>query len=329
MKKRILLPTIALGVSLLAIGAALALGEGSIAMRVATLALKANGKPLADVEATRTKLLSRIYLAPAAIPASLSDKVTVSEELIAGRKVFTLTPKAGASKWHIIYYHGGGYVNEMIKAHWDIVGALIEATGATVTVPIYPLAPEHSNREAFSFLGDVYRKVLTQAVPGDVVLAGDSAGGGLALGEAIELRKHDLPMPGRIILFSPWLDLTLANPQTRKLEPIDVMLAVDSLRACGKWWAGADDPLLPRLSPLYAELKGLPPINLYQGTHDIFVVDSRTFVRKVKLAGGTIGYAEYPGAFHVFVGATFTPEAKSVFTEIGTILPRGTKSTTS
>lgn len=123
-------------------------------------------------------------------------------------------------------------------------------------------------------------------------------------------------MPGRIILFSPWLDLTLADPEARKLETKDVMLAVDTLRMCGAWWAGEDDPRLPRLSPLYADLKGLPPIELYQGTNDIFVVNARTFVKKVEAAGGAIHYGEYPGAFHVFVGATFTPEAKDVFNRI-------------
>jgi monoterpene epsilon-lactone hydrolase len=315
-KKWILLPAIVLGAALVGLGTALAQGEGSVAMRVATLVLKAGGKPLADTEATRTKFLSRTYPSPAPIPASLAKKVNVTKAIIGGHKVLTLVPTTNASTRHVIYYHGGAYVNDMLGPHWDIVGALIDATGATVTVPIYPLAPEKSNRPAFAFLADVYRDVLTKAAAGDVVLAGDSAGGGLALGQAIEFRDQKLPLPGRIILFSPWLDLTLADPEARKLETKDVMLAVDALRMCGAWWAGGDDPRLPRLSPLYADLEGLPPIELYQGTNDIFVVDSRTFVKKVQAAGGAIHYGEYPGAFHVFVGATFTPEAKDVFGRI-------------
>jgi epsilon-lactone hydrolase len=313
---RILLPTVALGVAVIGLGTALALGEASVAMRVATLVLKAGGKPLADTEATRRKFLSRTYPSPAPIPALLTKKVNVSKATIDGYSVFTLVPKTNASKRHVIYYHGGAYVNDMGGPHWDIIDALIDATGATVTVPIYPLAPEQNHRPAFTFLADVYRDVLTKAAASDVVFAGDSAGGGLALGHAIELRDQKLPMPGRIILFSPWLDLTLADPEARKLERKDVMLAVDALRICGAWWAGGDDPRLPRLSPLYADFTGLPPIELYQGTNDIFVVDSRTFVKKVQTAGGAIHYGEYPGAFHVFVGATFTPEAKDVFRRI-------------
>jgi monoterpene epsilon-lactone hydrolase len=321
MKKRIALPAVAVGLTIATAGVLLARGQGSIAMRAATLVLKASGKPLADLEAAKRSIASRQYPSPAPIPASLAAQISVERHQVGGNSVITLTPRVGASRWHIIYYHGGAYVMELTKPHWDIIGALMEATGATVTVPIYPLAPEHSNRDAFPFVTEVYRQVIAKTAPSNVVLAGDSAGGGLAVGEALELRRQGLPAPARLILFSPWLDLTMADPEARALEPVDVMLTVDSLRECGKMWAAGDDPRLPRLSPFYADLKGLPPIDLYQGTHDIFVVDARTFVRKVKMASGSIRYAEYPGAFHVFVGATFTPEAKEVFRSIRTVMP--------
>ena len=190
-----------------------------------------------------------------------------------------------------------------------------------MTVPLYPLSPESDHRAAFAMLGDVYRKVIARTAPADTVIAGDSAGAGLALGQVIDVRSKGLPAPGRIILFSPWLDLTLADPRAREVEPRDIMLGIDSLRLCGRWWAGATDPKSPILSPLYADLKGLPPIDLFQGTRDLFVVDSRTFAARAKSAGTTIRYAEYPGAFHVFEGATFTPEAKDVFRRIGAALP--------
>jgi epsilon-lactone hydrolase len=156
--------------------------------------------------------------------------------------------------------------------------------------------------------------------PRNLVLVGDSAGGGLVLGQALGNSAMELPAPARLILFSPWLDLSVADDATLKVEPDDVMLSVDSLRFAGTLWAAGDDPRLPQLSPLYADLTGLPPIDLYQGSHDLFVIDARTFVRKVKRAGGTIRYSEFPGAFHVFVAATFTPEAKKVFREIGATL---------
>jgi acetyl esterase/lipase len=98
------------------------------------------------------------------------------------------------------------------------------------------------------------------------------------------------------------------------------MLAIDALRLCGKWWAAEDDLLLPRLSPLYADLKDLPPIDMYQGSDDVLVVDARTFAAKARQAGNLVHYSEVRGAFHVFMGATFTPEAKAVFAHIASSL---------
>jgi epsilon-lactone hydrolase len=309
---------LALGVSVAAAAGYIAVtpGQGSFTMRLAAEVIALRGKPLADTEKFRTSVLGRTQPVVAAIPAEMRTRLQVSERLVEGNRVFTLAPGSSGSRKRIVYLHGGAYVNELTKPHWDIIAKLIEATGATVIVPIYPLAPENDHRAAFAFLDSVYRQILANTAADDVVLAGDSAGAGLALGMVVDARDKGLPMPGRIILFSPWLDLTLADPHARAVEADDVMLAVDALRMCGAWWAGDDDPRLPRLSPLYADLKGLPPIELYQGTNDIFVVDSRTFVKKVQAAGGAIHYGEYPGAFHVFVGATFTPEAKYVFGRI-------------
>lgn len=320
---RYVLPAVVVGASFAAIAvrAATAKDRGSLAMQAATLVLKGRGKPLQDVATFRSGIVARTYPQPAAIPPAMARAFDVRTDSVDGRTVFTVSPKTGGSRWRIVYNHGGAYVNEMVGPHWDIVRALIDATGATVTVPIYPLAPEFNHRDAFPFLADVYRRVLDGAAPGDIVLAGDSAGGGLAIGEAVEFRRLGLPAPARILAFSPWLDLTLADPAARALEPRDIMLGVDALRVCGNWWAAGDDPRAPGLSPLYADPTILPPIDIYQGSEDILAVDARSFAARAKRSGGTVAYHEYPGAFHVFVGATFTPEAKAVFAQIATDLP--------
>lgn len=326
MKKRYLLPAVALVIPVVAFAAhALTVKNGgSVAMQAATLAIKARGKPLADPDAFRVAILKRAYPSPAPIPAAMQEAFDIHEIDIDGHKVIVVAPKSGVSRWNIIYNHGGAYVNDLVGPHWDIVKALVQATGATVTVPIYPLAPEFNNRQAYPFLANVYRSVLSKTAASSVVLAGDSAGGGLAIGEAIEFKRLGLPAPARIIAFSPWLDLTLADPAARAVEPHDIMLGIDALRLCGNWWAAGDDPKSPRLSPLYADLKGFPPIDIYQGTEDLLVVDARTFAAKAKKAGTPVHYGEYNGAFHVFVGATFTPEAKDVFARIRADLPSGT-----
>jgi monoterpene epsilon-lactone hydrolase len=294
--------------------------EGSIGMRLATAALKLRGKPLANPDSFRSSILNRTCPSPAPIPHSFKTRYSISEEQVQGHRVLTVAPRTGATGPRIIYLHGGAYVNEMSKPHWDIIKSLIEATGATVSVPIYPLAPEFNHRAAYPFLIEVYRRILTQTEPANIVLAGDSAGGGLALGMVIEFRTLGLPQPSRIVLFSPWLDLTLADRAALDVEPRDVMLGIQALRQCGIWWAAGDDARLPRLSPLYADMQGLPPISLFQGTRDIFVIDSQAFAAKVKNVGGAIDYVQFPGAFHVFVGATFTSEAKQVFGRIAATL---------
>ncbi|MBB4616308.1 alpha/beta hydrolase fold domain-containing protein [Sphingomonas abaci] len=292
----------------------------SLPMRSAALIVKARGNRLADPERFRAAILARSYPTVPNLPAAMHTRFNVREEEVAGRRTVMVAPRADASRWVILYNHGGAYVNELVEPHWAIVQALVEATGATVVVPIYPLSPESDNRAAFPYLMAVYRHILETTDAKHVVLAGDSAGGGLALGEAIEFRRLGLPTPGRIILFSPWLDLTLADRAARDVEKHDVMLGIDALRLCGQWWAGGDDPKSPRLSPLYADLAGMPPIDIYQGTADLLVVDVRSFVSKAREAGVLGDYGEYPDAFHVFVGATFTPEARDVFKRIGQTL---------
>jgi len=207
-------------------------------------------------------------------------------------------------------------VNPLVSAHWRIIRQLIEKTGAAVTVPVYPLAPEHNYRATYSLLEQVYREVLASTPAAQVVFCGDSAGGGLALGQALYYRDIGLPLPGRVVLFSPWLDITMCNPGAASGEKDDVMLALPGLIEAGQWWADGDDRRLPVLSPLFGDLSGLPPIDVFQGTHDLFIADSRLLAEKVGAAGGEIHLHEYEGAFHVFVRATFTPEARDAFEKV-------------
>lgn len=291
----------------------------SFAMAATELLLLLNGKRVInDAEAFAARYRRRAYPDPAPIPRFLRERCDVREERVQGHPVFTLTPRNGKSSeaMHLLYTHGGAYVSPIRIAHWWIIGRLLEATGATVTVPLYPLAPEHTYHPAYSLLEQVYRQVTAYTPPHRVILCGDSAGGGLALGQVLHYRNKGLPLPGRMILFSPWLDLTMSNPEAAAVEKDDLMLGLPGLIVAGKWWAGEDDPHRPLLSPLFGDLSGLPPLDVFQGTHDVFIADARKLQEKVTAAGGEIRLYEYPGAFHVFVGATWTPEAKDAFARI-------------
>lgn len=246
----------------------------------------------------------------APVPRALEKLTTVEETAVLGRRVITLAPREGRSAWHIVYTHGGSFVNELMSPHWDIIAALVRATGATVTVPLYPLAPEHPHAEAFAFLERVYRDLAAKVDPAKLILCGDSAGGNLALVQALRARELGLPLPGHLVLFAPWLELTMENPEAVEVQKRDPMLWIEELRECGRWWAGAEDPRAPLLSPVHADLGGLPPIHLFVGANDVLAPDAR------KLRDRCATYHETPGAFHVFMGATFTREAKRVFAEI-------------
>jgi len=286
----------------------------SFAMRLTELALRLRGKRLGHPALLRTK-------PPEAIPpAWFHTRCDLSRREVRGRTILTARPRTGGTGTHIMYLHGGGYVWPLIRPHWWVVARLIRATGATVSLPLYPLAPESDHREAFRFLIAAHCDLLV-ATPGvRPVLAGDSAGGGLAVGLALLLREVGLPLPSRLVLFSPWLDLALADPAAEAVEPRDAMLGIGMLRRAGELWANGADPAAPHLSPLHADLQGLPPILLFQGRHDLLVVDARTFAHRAEAAGHPIEYVEVPGGIHIYVAATWTPESRDAFRRIGAAL---------
>lgn len=277
---------------------------------------------LRDVNKLRANYASRAYPGPAPVTAWLKRNCEVWTAQVAGGNVITLAPRGGRSDLRIFYLHGGAFVNSLVGPHWDIVRKLVEATGATVTVPIYPLAPENDHHDAWRFVDAAYDRLIAEAGPARIAVGGDSAGGNFALSLTVRRRDVGLALPDCVFLFAPWLDLSLADPAARAIEPDDPMLAVDPLRLCGQWWAGDVDPVDPRLSPLYADLSGLPPIAIYQGTHDILLPDVRSFVQRAEREGADVTYFEYPGAFHVFMGGTFLSEARDVYRHLATFLAR-------
>lgn len=279
----------------------------------AVLHMKKRPVDLADIEHTAR---TRAYPQPAPITASLRTLCDVKERQVDGSTIYLLTPRKDASEWHVIYTHGGAYVHPLLRNHWDLLEALIRSTGASVTVPLYPLAPDHTFEAAYMLLETVYRDLLTRMPAERVMLCGDSAGGALALGQAIRYRDACLPQPGRVVLFAPWLDLSLSDPRIREVEPRDVMLRIDTLRLVGRWWAGNTNPQHPWLSPLRADLTGLSPIDVFQGTDDLFIVDTRTFHRQALEAGADVRLYETPGGFHVFMAVPGIPEAKDVYKQI-------------
>lgn len=195
----------------------------------------------------------------------------IQENTSRGFPVVTIEPHGGARPGvpHLFYLHGGGYVMDIAAVHWDAIGLLCEKLGASATVPVYPLAPEHKAEEVLGAMRTLYTDLAERYGAENITVMGDSAGGGMSLALAQQLARDGGPRPGSLVLFSPWLDATGVGEGQREIEPRDRMLAISGLDACGRRYAGnlpLDDP---RVSPLFGSLEGLPPMAIFAGTSDI------------------------------------------------------------
>ncbi|MEU4312978.1 alpha/beta hydrolase [Nocardia sp. NPDC024068] len=230
-------------------------------------------------------------------PTWLRRRHRVAEGAVDGFPCYSVGPRTRPeSGTVVVYLHGGSFFREISRWHWRFIDRLVSA-GHRVEVPIYPLAPRHTYRAARPYLTAVYRRVLDEFDAERVVLAGDSAGGTLALLLAQALPAAGLPAPARLILLAPCLDMRLANPEIDRVQRADPWLARPGLLEAGRVWAGGDDLGRPELSPINGPLDGLPPTDIYVGTHDILYPDARLFAER---AGAAVRLVEEPGAFHVY-----------------------------
>ena len=277
--------------------------------------------PTATATAQSTRAKAERGLQPAEIPASLRRIAHVQQREIAGCTVYDLTPKRGSGGAHLVYLHGGAYAFPPVAAHWSIVGALLRGSGASVTVPLYGLAPAHGVTEAYALIDTLYDEASARHER--VYLGGDSAGGGLSLGQAMLVRDAGRRPPAGVILFSPWVDATMRNPDVAGLAHLDRMIAPAGLAAAARWWAGDVGVTSPLVSPLFGDLAGLPPVHTHQGDHDILYADAMLLHEKLLAAGGRSTLDVYPGAFHDFVGAPWTPEARLALKRAAAVIAAG------
>lgn len=235
--------------------------------------------------------------------AKWQREFAISEDMARGYAVVTITPRGGAAAGapHLFYLHGGGYVMDVAAVHWDTVCRLCAMLGASATVPLYPLAPEHKAADVLAAMRTLYGEVADQYGANRITVMGDSAGGGMSLALAQMLKADGGPLPGRLVLWSPWLDATASDPAQRAVEPKDRMLAISGLGACGEMYRGdlpVDDY---RVSPLFGPLEGLPPMAVFSGTSDILIVDGRRLSASLDAIGAPHEYHENPDMFHVWM----------------------------
>ena len=239
---------------------------------------------------------------PPTVRTRASAEVTAED--LDGMRCWTLRPRGRAPVARVVYVHGGGYVHPLTRDYWRLVRSLLRVP-AEVVVPAYPLAPGHH-------VDDVLPRLLAVAerpssLP--VVLMGDSAGGALVITMAARLRDGGRTRVTGVAALCPWLDATLEEESVRDLESSDPMLAESGLRAAGRWWAGLRDPADPLVSPVRADLSGLPPLDVWIGRRDILRPAVSDLAERARTTGADLTVHEVTAMFHVWMTRA-VPEAR-------------------
>lgn len=239
---------------------------------------------------------------------------------VPGERITVGEPGVGV----ILYLHGGGYVFGSPATHRSITGALARAAAATVYAPDYRLAPEHHCPAAVDDAVAAYRWLLDQGVAAErIVIAGDSAGGGLTLATALALREAGTPLPAGLIAISPWTDLTLSGESIARIGGHDPMLSAAGLGDCATHYLGEHDPEDPVASPLFADLHGLPPLCIQVGSDELLLADSERLAERARAAGVAVEDRIFDGLWHVFqLHAGALPAANEAVVELATFARR-------
>ncbi|MBT2658150.1 alpha/beta hydrolase [Bacillus sp. ISL-18] len=224
----------------------------------------------------------------------------------------------------ILYLHGGGYALCSANTHRPLAARIGAAAGVKVLFPEYRLAPEHPFPAAIEDAVNVYHWLLKQGYAGkDIIFAGDSAGGGLCLATALVLRDQNEPLPAGIVCLSPWVDLTSSGESYQKNGDVDPYLSVRAVKEASRMYAGSESLDHPLISPVFADLTGLPPMLIQSGTHEILQSDALSLAAKAKAAGVNVSLKVWDGMWHVWqISGDFLPEAKRATREIGQFIRR-------
>lgn len=219
----------------------------------------------------------------------------------------------------ILYLHGGGYSIGSVNTHADMVSRIARASGARAFSVNYRLAPENPYPAAVDDATTAYRWLLKQGVrPETIVIAGDSAGGGLTAATLLALKKSGDPLPGAAVLLSPWTDLAATGESMETRAEADPMIVVDPLNGMAKIYAGKADLTDPLVSPLYGDYSGLPPMLIQVGDCEVLLDDSRRYAERAKAAGVDVTLEVWDEMIHVFqVFAGMLPEGQQAIDRIG------------
>lgn len=268
----------------------------------------------ADVKVFREQMASAGNLmakAPAGVSFEACQVNQVSCEWV--------SPEQASTSAVLLYFHGGGYVMGDAVGHRNLSWRLARASGMRVLMVNYRLAPETPFPAALEDATAVFEWLLSQGYAADeIVIGGDSAGGGLALATLLNLKNLGTDLPAAAILISPWVDLTLSGKSYIGNGAVDPMLTRSALVAWAECYLSGREATAPLASPLFADLNDLPPMLVHVGSTEILNSDSERLVDKVIELGGSAALKVWPKMVHVFhLFAGRIPEADQAINELG------------
>ena len=226
-------------------------------------------------------------------------------------------PKHGV----VLYLHGGAYALGSIQSHREFLGRFASATQSQILAIDYRLAPEDPFPAALDDAVGAYRWLLSRvADSSQIAIAGDSAGGGLALAAALALRDAGDPLPACVVCLSPWVDLTLSSESIQSKAAIDPILNPVSLDGYAADYAAEQARDHDRISPIFGNLAGLPPLLIHVGSDEILLDEALWLAEKAQDAGVEVQLKTWEGLFHIFQIVPFLPESKASLKHIAAFI---------
>jgi monoterpene epsilon-lactone hydrolase len=236
----------------------------------------------------------------------LPPDVTVTATAVGGVPAAEITIGGAGTRQVVLYFHGGVYVLGSAVQAAGLASQVGRQTGAKVISVDYRLAPEHPYPAAVDDALAAYQALLDDGTgPSDIVFAGESAGGGLAVATLVNARDHGLPLPAAAFVMSPYADLTLAGPTMQTKGQVDVLMSRENLQSRVGDYTSGQDAALGLISPIFADLSGLPPLLIQAGTHEVLLDDAIRLARQAATADVEVILDITPGVPHVF--QTFYP----------------------
>lgn len=220
----------------------------------------------------------------------------------------------------ILYFHGGGYAMGSIESHRPLAGRIAQASATKLLLIDYRLAPENPFPAGLNDAIKAYQWLLNEQgyTPDKIIFGGDSAGGGLTVASMLKLKEDNLPLPAAGVCLSPWLDLEATGESAITKEREDPMIDLESIKEWALMYAPKEELTNPLVSPIYADLSGLPPLYMQVGTAELLMDDSTRLAEKAKKAGVNVELEVWDEMIHVWQAfGNYIPESKPAIEKIG------------